>query len=82
VSRRAVFPYEPAVLALAAFAAWLSGDGASSWCLLDRCARVAPRYSMAGLVAETLERCLPPDTWDPIPRPVVRAACGLPPDEG
>ncbi len=72
VARRAVPPYEPAVLALTAFAAWLSGDGASAWCALDRCAKADPDYSMAALLRETLQRCIGPDIWTPMPRPVAR----------
>ena len=51
VSQRVVPPYEPAVLALAAFAAWLSGDGASAWCALDRCVEVSPQLLDGGLGA-------------------------------
>ncbi len=70
VARRVLPPYEPAVLALTAFAAWLSGDGASAWCALDRCAKADPHYSMAALLRETLQRCIGPDMWTPMPRPV------------
>ncbi len=81
VSRQVVPPYEPAVLALTAFAAWLSGDGASAWCALDRCVRADPAYSMAALVRETLQRCLSPDVWEPLPRETAWSACdpGVPP---
>ena len=75
VARRVVQPYEPAVLCLTGFAAWLSGDGASAWCALDRCARVNRSYSMAGLIAEILQNCVSPDEWVPIPRDVVLEAC-------
>ena len=64
-------PYEPAVLSLAGFAAWLSGDGASAWCAVERAEAAAPHYSMAALLRETLTRCLPPDVWRPPPREVV-----------
>ena len=73
VSRLAVPPYEPAVLSLAAFAAWLCGDGASAWCALDRCAEADPAYSMAELLRETLQRCIAPDVWVPVPRQIARA---------
>jgi len=78
VSRRVVPPYEPAVLCLTAFAAWLSGDGASAWCALDRCARADRSYSMAGLVAEVLLNCVSPDEYLPLPRDVIMSACGRP----
>jgi len=71
VARRVVPPYEPAVLSLAGFAAWLSGDGASAWCAVERAERADPAYSMAALLRETLTRCLPPDVWRPPPREVV-----------
>ncbi len=71
VARRVVPPYEPAVLSLAGFAAWLSGDGATAWCAADRALGVDPGYSMAGLLRETLARCLPPDVWTPPPREIV-----------
>lgn len=71
VAQRVVPPYEPGVLALAGFAAWLSGDGASAWCLVDRCLEVDPAYSMAVLLADTLDRCVPPSAWEPPPRQVV-----------
>jgi len=78
VSRRVVPPYEPAVLCLTAFAAWLSGDGASAWCALDRCALADRSYSMAGLVAEILLNCVSPDEYLPLPRDVILQACGAP----
>ncbi len=71
VARRVVPPYEPAVLGLAGFAAWLAGDGASAWCAVERAESAAPGYSMAALLRETLARCLPPDVWRPPPREVV-----------
>ena len=79
VARRVVPPYEPAVLSLAAFAAWASGDGASAWCALDRALAADPGYSMARLVADALSRCVPPDVWTPPPRGLV---LGLPEDAG
>lgn len=75
VSRWAVPPYEPAVLSLAAFAAWLSGDGASAWCALDRCVEADPAYSMVSLLRETLQRCMSPDLWTPVPREIAWTQC-------
>lgn len=49
--------------AVLAFAAWLSGDGALSWCAVDRCRDSEPDHSLAGLVAQLLESATPPDTW-------------------
>jgi hypothetical protein len=78
VARRTLPPYEPAVLGLAAFAAWLCGDGASAWCAVDRCLHADPDYPMAELLQSALHRCVPPDSWSPPPRHLVWAACGLP----
>lgn len=71
ISRLVVAPYEPAVVCLAGFAAWLSGDGASAWCAIERVEAVDPHYSMAGLLRDALERCVPPDVWEPLPRELV-----------
>jgi hypothetical protein len=71
VARRVVSPYEPAVLSLAGFAAWVSGDGASAWCAIDRAQTVDPDYSMARLLGDALARCVPPDLWIPPPRELV-----------
>lgn len=78
VASRVVPPYEPAVLSLAAFAAWLSGSGAQAQCALDRVASVDPSYSMAELVQAALDRCLPPDVWEGLDaREVMRTVPGL-----
>jgi hypothetical protein len=74
VSRRVVPPYEPAVLSLAGFAAWVSGDGATAWCAVDRALAADPGYSMARLLEDALARCVPPDVWVPPPRAVVLSA--------
>jgi hypothetical protein len=49
--------------AVLAFAAWLVGDGALSWCAVDRCRESEPAHSLAGLVAQLLESATPPDAW-------------------
>ncbi|MGH1562758.1 DUF4192 domain-containing protein [Mumia sp. DW29H23] len=64
VAVSAVRPFEAAPLTLAAFAAWLAGDGAQAQCALDRVREVAPRYSMAGLVQTALSGCLDPAHWE------------------
>jgi len=56
--------------AVLAFAAWLAGDGALSWCAVERCQQSEPGHSLAGLVAQLLESATPPDTWTTL-RPVV-----------
>ena len=52
------------VASVLAFLAWLSGDGALAWCALERAAEGAPPCSLAGRVAEALERALPPVLWE------------------
>lgn len=51
---------------LLAFAAWLAGDGALSWCALDRARAADPDYSMAALVERALTCAVPPSTWKPL----------------
>lgn len=67
VLRRVPPPYEPAVGCLTAFAAWLHGDGALAGCALERVLAVAPDYSMAGLIDQTLRAAIPPSSWDRLP---------------
>ncbi|HET7328564.1 MAG TPA: DUF4192 domain-containing protein [Nocardioidaceae bacterium] len=65
--RRVPPPYEPAVACLAAFAAWLHGDGALACCALERALGAAPDYSMANLIDQTLRAAIPPSSWDELP---------------
>lgn len=58
--RRAPAELVPAAAALLAWSAWQAGDGALAWCALDRCEEVDPAYGLAGLIAEALERAVPP----------------------
>lgn len=51
---------------LLAFASWLAGDGALSWCALDRAREADPDYSMAALVERALTCAVPPSTWEPL----------------
>ncbi|AWB92052.1 DUF4192 domain-containing protein [Aeromicrobium chenweiae] len=67
VSSRVVPPFEPAVLSLAAFAAWLTGDGAQALIAVERALEVEPCYSMAGLILEILERGISPESWEGLP---------------
>ena len=48
-----------------AFAAWMQGDGALAWCAVDRCLADDPDHGLGHLVAEALERAVPP--WDEWP---------------
>ncbi|MBA2456668.1 MAG: DUF4192 domain-containing protein [Nocardioidaceae bacterium] len=78
VARRVVPPFEPAVLCLASFAAWLKGDGASAWCALERVEAVEPGYSMMQLVRELLERGISPVGWPQLDEAEVWAALPAP----
>lgn len=56
--------------AVLAFAAWLVGDGALSWCAVDRCHEADPTHSLASLVAQLLDSATSPDRWAELrPRP-------------
>lgn len=54
----------PPVGALAAFAAWLSGNGVLASHAAERVVEVDESYSMATLVIEALRASLNPNTWD------------------
>jgi hypothetical protein len=49
--------------ALLGVAAWLAGQGALAWCAVDCCRAVEPGSSLAALVAEVLDRAVPPSAW-------------------
>lgn len=68
VAQRVVPPFEPSVLSLAGFAAWLSGDGAQARCALERTLHVDRDYTMARLLAQVLDGYLPPSAWRPFDR--------------
>jgi hypothetical protein len=63
ISRSVVPPFEPAVLSLAAFAAWLTGDGAQSLIAVERALEADRQYSMARLMLEMLEGGVSPSHW-------------------
>lgn len=63
VCQRVVPPFEPAVLSLTAFAAWLVGDGAQGLIAVERALEADPCYSMALLILGVLEDGVPPATW-------------------
>lgn len=64
VVRRGPAPLLAAPAALLAFAAWQSGQGALAWCALDRCAEADDAYPLAALIAQALQRAVPPDDWE------------------
>lgn len=53
------------VAALLAFAAWLAGNGALSWCAVEHSRRSDPAYSLARLIAQALAGVVPPSAWSP-----------------
>lgn len=63
VSGSVVPPFEPAVLSLTAFAAWLTGDGAQALIAVERALRSDPDYSMAATILEILEAGVSPAHW-------------------
>lgn len=67
VLAQVVPPYEPAVACLAAFAAWLQGDGALAWCAVERALEADPAYSWADLIVQSLEQAVSPSVWQPFP---------------
>ncbi|KAA1400450.1 DUF4192 family protein [Aeromicrobium ginsengisoli] len=48
---------------LAAFAAWLTGDGAQSLIAVERALDADETYSMAGLILQMLEGGVSPAHW-------------------
>lgn len=67
VSRSVVPPFEPAVLSLTAFAAWLTGDGAQALIAVERALESDPDYSMATLILGLIEGGVSPSHWAGFP---------------
>ena len=63
MTRRAPDEVRAPAASLAAFASWLSGDGAKAWCALDE-VPTDQNYPMAAIVAGALEGALPPSEWE------------------
>ncbi|MDQ3158501.1 MAG: DUF4192 domain-containing protein [Actinomycetota bacterium] len=63
VAQSVVAPFEPPVLCLAAFAAWLVGDGAQALIAVERALQVEPGYSMARLLLQMLDSGFSPESW-------------------
>nr|MCW2727251.1 hypothetical protein [Aeromicrobium sp.] len=56
-------PFDPAVLSLTGFAAWLTGDGAQALIAIERALRADPEYSMARTFLQVLENGVSPAHW-------------------
>ncbi|RNL64914.1 DUF4192 domain-containing protein [Nocardioides marmoriginsengisoli] len=65
--RRAPVDLRPGVGGLLAFAAWLAGDGALSWCAIDRTLEVDADDPLAQYVATLVGSAVPPTVWSPTP---------------
>lgn len=63
LTRRAPDEVRAAPAAMLGFASWLHGDGAKAWCALDQVPAERP-YSMAAIVASTLQNGIHPREWD------------------
>lgn len=63
VAQLVVPPYEPGVLALTAFAAWLTGDGAQALIAAERAHAVDPTYSMATVMLDLVRSGVGPQEW-------------------
>lgn len=70
IAQHVVEPFEAPVLCLAAFAAWLTGDGAQALIATERALSTEPDYEMGQLILQLLEGGVSPSTWggfDPEP---------------
>jgi hypothetical protein len=67
----------PGPCSLAGFAAWLAGDGTVSRHAVERVLAVAPRYAMANLLEQTLDRFLDPRVWDKLGAALGQATHGV-----
>ncbi len=65
---------------MAAFASWLSGDGAKAWCALDQ-VPTDQNYPMATVVAGALHGGLPPSEWEVQRRLITGLAADQDPDD-
>ena len=63
LTRRAPDEVRAPAATMAAFASWLSGDGAKAWCALDE-VPTDQNYSMAAIVTGVLHGGLPPSEWE------------------
>ena len=64
VVRRAPRDRVPDAAGAVALAAWVVGDGALAWCAVDRGTEVDPEHPGCGMVADLLQRAVPPEQWE------------------
>ena len=75
ISQSVVDPFEASVLCLAAFAAWLSGDGTQALIAAERALAKEPDYEMGALIMQLLDAGMSPSAWDGFdPEPPAMAA--------
>jgi hypothetical protein len=60
-TRRAPAPLDAAPATLLAVSAWLRGDGTLAAIALARARDSDPGYTLAGLLGEALDACVPPE---------------------
>jgi hypothetical protein len=63
IAQVVVPPYEPAVLSLTAYAAWLTGDGAQALIAAERAHAADPRDTVAELMLGLVESGMSPRPW-------------------
>jgi hypothetical protein len=64
-ARKVTPPYEAAVLGIAGFSAWLSGDGALAWCAIERADQIDPDEPLIYRLRTLLLTATPPSHWVP-----------------
>lgn len=64
VARSVVEPFEPPVLCLAAYSAWLCGDGAQALIAVERALEIQPDYTLAHLILRLIMSAISPAKWE------------------
>ena len=63
VAARVVPPFEPVVLSLTAFAAWLGGNGTEALIAVERALGADPDHALAALLHDLIGHGVPPSAW-------------------
>jgi hypothetical protein len=58
--------------AVVGFLAWMAGEGALAWCAVERSLRANPDHSLGRLVSDMLDDAIPPSSWRPFQRGMLR----------